>query len=694
MFIRICRSASAALALIVTAAAAAEATDTAEPQEIEEVIVVAHPLSGEGLSQASDVLQGAELERKLAANIGATLGRQPGIHNAQFGNAVGRPVIHGLGGPRVRIMEDRIDALDVSVTSADHAVTVEPFIAERVEVLKGSSTLLYGTGAIGGVVDVHTGRIPHTVPEQALSGGIQTRYETVNDGRSTAAKLNGGGGNFAWHLDGTWKDADDYRIPGFAESAALRAAEEEEEEEEGEEHEEEEEARRRLPGSDHDTSSYAGGVAYVDDWGFVGLSVSRITSDYGLPGGHGHEEEEEEEEGEEHEEEEGNPLLDMEQTRTDLELGVKDPFGPFTSLNLRLGINDYEHQEIEPSGEVATDFSNEAWELRGELVYETGAWAGAVGLQHTDREFSAIGEEAFVPPVDSTDSGVFWVGEREFDNLQLETGLRLGRVSHDPSVGSDEDFNTYAASLGVVVPVTDLLKLSVLLDVSSRAPVAEELYSNGPHIVTNAFEVGDPDLDEEQATSLSTTLAYDSEAFGFALTLYYTEFSDFIYEQATGAEEDGLPVFQFQQEDATFIGADAEVTVNVASWDNGYLALRGQLDAVHAELDVAGNDNLPRIPPFRYGAGLTGKWGPVRLNLDYLRVTQQDDTSDFELVSPAYEDLQVQLDADIPTEVGVFNLFVKGKNLTDDEQRIHTSFIKEFAPAPGRTVEVGASFRF
>ncbi|MFK7732404.1 MAG: TonB-dependent receptor plug domain-containing protein, partial [Pseudomonadales bacterium] len=311
--------------------------------QLEEVVVSSHPLSGEGLSQAVELVKGKELQRALDSNIGSTLSKLPGIRSASFGKAVGRPVIHGLGGPRIKVMEDRIDSLDVSVTSGDHAVGIDPFIAEKIEVLKGASTLLYGSGAIGGVVDVHTGRVPHTIPEDGISGGIETRFDTNTDGNATALKLNGGAGSFAWHLDAAIRDGDEYEIPGFAESSQLRALEEaehEDEEEEGEEHEEheEEEARDILPGSQFESESFAIGASYIQDWGFVGLAFSRMEANYGLPGGHGHEEEHEEgeeEEGEEHEEEEGNPLLDLEQNRVDFELGVSNPFSIFSSLNVR-----------------------------------------------------------------------------------------------------------------------------------------------------------------------------------------------------------------------------------------------------------------------------------------------------------------------------------------------------------------------
>lgn len=675
----------AALSASVTSLETAVAQTTTE-ETIEEIVVVAHPLSGEGLSQASKVLQGAELDRKRSTSLGDTLSREAGVHSAQFGKTAGRPVIHGLGGPRVRIMEDRIDTLDVSVTSADHAVSIEPFVAERIEVLKGPSTLLYGSGAIGGVVDVHTGRIPHAVPDKAFSGGLETRFDNNTDGNTTAAKLNGGGGNFAWHLDGTWKDGDEFEIPGFAESAQLRALEEAEG---GEEGEEEAEVIGYLPGSQFDAKSYAGGVSYVFDRGFFGVSVGKIDSEYGLPGGHGHEEEEGEEE-----EVEGNPLLKLEQTRTDLELGIENPFGIFTGLNVRLGINDYEHQEIEPNGEVATNFSNEAWELRAELLYDLEQWTGALGVQYTDREFSAIGEEAFVPPVDTRDFGIFWVSERNFANFDLEGGLRIGRVEHEPQSGLDEDFTTYSVSLGLVTPIGNGWQLGLVADYSSRAPVSEELYSNGPHLVTNAFELGDPTLDNERARNLAATLRFDGDIWDATVTTYITSFSDFIYEQATGAEEDGLPVFQFQQNDARFVGIDLETNVQIAQWDTGSLKVRALADYVKAELDIRGDDDVPRIPPLRYGLGFEFNSGVVTASVDFLHVDDQDDVSPGELRTSDYDDLSAYIGVNLPFGDRSLNLFAAGKNLTDDEQRLHTSFIKDFAPAPGRTVEIGARVLF
>lgn len=662
-------------------------------ETIEELVVVAHPLSGEGVAQAVTVLEGDALDRKRASTIGETLGREAGIHSAQFGKAVGRPVIHGLGGARVRVMEDRIDAMDVSVTSADHAVTVEPFVAERVEVLKGSSALLYGSGAIGGVVDVHTGRIPHDLPDRRVRGGVETRFDSNTNGNATSGKLDGAVGEFAWHIDGTWKDGDDYEIPGFAESDGLRALESD-----GSSGTSGQGAGGRLPGSAFDSHSYAAGLSRVARWGFIGLSVSRLEADYGLPGGHAHEEEDDAEPasaGHGGGLSENTPTLELEQTRVDFELGVEDPFGPFASANVRLGINDYEHVEIEPDGAVATEFANEAWELRAELVYEGAAWRGALGLQHSERDFSAIGEEAYVPPVQTADSGVFWMAERAFPGFDLEAGVRIGRLKHEPLGAPSERFTTYGVSVGVVLPIGVRWRLGLLSDLSSRAPVAEELFSDGPHLATSAFEIGDSALDSEKAFNVSATLDFDGERWSLAGTIYYTNFADFIYRQATGDVKDDLPVFVYQQEDARFVGLDASVEWRAVAWEGGDLRLRGLFDLVDAKLDVSGNDNLPRIPPMRYGVGAEVAFGKVTASLDFLRVEDQDDSAPLELPTQGYDDLQAYIGVELATVADHrLTLFVSGRNLTDDEQRLHTSFIKEFAPAPGRTIEAGLRYLF
>ena len=666
---------------------------------IDEIVIVGHPLSAEGLATPADVLGGRELRRKVADSIGATVAGEPGIHSSSFGLAVGRPVIHGLGGARVRVMEDRIDAMDTSVTSGDHAVTVDPFIADRVEIFKGSGTLLYGSGAIGGVVDTHTGRIPHTALEE-LSGKLSLGWADNADAGNGSFRLDGGAGSFAWHLDGFRRDADDYEIPGFAESALLRAMEQEgHEDEEGEEedHEQEDEVFGVLPGSGLDVLGGSAGLSLVGDRGFIGFAVSSLDAEYGIPGhgdAHGHEEEGHEGEEEEHEEQ-GTPFIDLKQTRVDFEAALADPLPGFSNLNVRLGVNDYEHAEVEPSGEVGTAFDNQAWEARAELTHGAVAgWEGAIGLQLADRSFTALGEEAFTPPVDTSSLGVFWVGQRSFEAFEFEVGVRLESVEHKPAVGGSKDFTTVSASLGAIVPLDATWTASVLADYSSRAPIGEELFSEGPHLATQSFEIGNPEIQDEQALNFSATLRGDGARWWFAGTVYFTSFADFIYQAATGEERDGLIVRRFAQAGATFTGLDLEVSVTVAEWGDSQLELTGFFDTVSAELDVSGNDNLPRIPPSRAGIGLQFDSGGFSANLDYVRASKQDSAADYELPTEDYEDLRVYLSYEIETGKRLTEVYLRGRNLTGDDQRKHTSIIKDLAPDPDRTIEAGVRFRF
>ncbi len=661
---------------------------------LEEIKVTAHPLATDGVAQSTKVLAGENLAEKLQGSLGETVAGEVGVHSAAFGVAVGRPVIHGLGGARIKTTEDRIDSLDVSVTSTDHAVTVEPFIADRINILKGASTLLYGSGAIGGVVDVETGRIAKSLPEKT-SGRVEFRAADNADATVAAARIDGAVGNFAWHLDVFDRQAEDYDIPGFVESAAQRLAEEAEEAEEepgdGELGEEEEE-RDILAGSSSENRGGAIGLSHIGSRGFIGMSVSTTDAEYGLVGGHG------EEEGEEGEEEEEAPgRIELEQTRIDIEAQLDDPFAGFEAINFRIGINDYEHQEIEGNGEIGTLFDNQAWEARVEARHAPIAdISGVFGLQANSREFSAIGEEAFVPPVDSDSIGLFWLGERSYESFELELGIRFEEVSHQPTAAGapKRDFDTFSASLGTVWPMSEQWTLAALLDVSSRAPSIEELFSNGPHLATQSFEIGDPNLTEESAVALTLSADYRSDVFDFSLTAYANEFDDFIYEVGTGEVEDGLPVLVYLQDDASFLGLDLEMAWHVGEIADGDFDLIVKYDTVDADVSGGANQNLPRIPASRTRLEALWKNDQWQIRLGAGRVSAQREAANFELPTEAYDDLSVYIARTWQLQSSPLTLFLKGSNLGDDEQRNHTSFVKDFAPAPGRRFELGLRLNF
>jgi len=676
---------------------ASTATSTAllaqsQENELEEILILSHPLADDGTAQAVTVLSGDELARKVQGSLGETLSGEAGIQSASFGTAVGRPIIHGLAGARVKTTVDRIDTLDVSVTSGDHAVGVEPFVTDQITVLRGSSTLLYGSGAIGGVVDASTNRIHTEVPEET-SGRVQLRTADNANASNGAFVLDAPlGDSVVLHVDGFLSDADDYEIPGFAESAFQIAAEEAEG---GEEGEEEEEAFGILEGSRVERSAAAIGLSTVGERGFAGFTISSFDAEYGLVGGH-----EEGEEGEEEEEEgEGPGIIDLKQTRIDFEAQLDNPFAGVESINFRVGVNDYEHEEIEPNGEVGTRFENDAWEGRVELKHEPVAgFDGALGLQIGNREFSALGEEAFVPPVDSDTLGLFWVGQRTFGDYQFETGLRFEQTDYEPSLAGlgDTDFDTVSASFGLVRSLNEKLTVSALLDVANRAPTIEELYSNGPHLATQSFEIGDPNLQEEGVTGLTLSAGYTNEVFQIDASLYVLDFSDYIYEANTGEIEDGLPVFQFQQDDARFTGVDLKGLVHLGVFGNGDLDFNFLFDYVRGELDLnsGAEENLPRIPASRAGLGLSWVSEQWSVRADYLRVDNQRRAAAFELPTDGYDDLSVFIQRKVNISESEVSLFLHGRNLSDDEQRYHGSIVKDFAPAPGRRIEIGIRLDF
>ena len=295
---------------------------------------------------------------------------------------------------------------------------------------------------------------------------------------------------------------------------------------------------------------------------------------------------------------------------------------------------------------------------------------------------------------------MFWVGQQALGNGELEAGLRFEQVDHSPSIDlPDLSFNSFSASLGLHGSINEAVTLSALVDLSDRAPTAEELYSNGPHLATNAFEIGDPNLNEEQVAALTLSARYATDRLEFDTSVYAMQFDDYIYEIGTGEELDELPVFRWQQDDATFVGANIKGAFKLVSFGEGNLALNFLFDVVRGELDDdpdAGinNTNLPRIPASRGSLGLSWENDLWQMSIDYLRVNNQRRVAGFELPTDSYNDLTLFIQRTLALASGDLSVFLSGRNLTDDEQRHHGSIVKDFAPAPGRRWEVGIRMDF
>jgi iron complex outermembrane receptor protein len=660
------------LALLLPGAASAQV-------DLDELVVTGtpHEAAAGDLAQSVTVLRAEALDRARGITLGETLASQLGVTSTYFGAGASRPVIRGLAGARVRTLEDGIDSLDVASVSDDHAVSIDPLFAEQIEIFRGPTTLLYGSGAVGGVINTVTSRIPSAVPEQPLAGAFEVRGDTAAAERSAAARLDGGGGRFAWHVDAVTRSTDDYDIPGFAELHPHEG----------------EVPSGTLENSAVDSDAAAAGFAWFGDRAFVGVALSGFDSLYGVPGGHDHLHGDDEDE---QEEREAPVRVDLSQRRIDLKSGWRFASGPFDTIDFRFGRNDYEHIELEGE-EVGTRFTNDAYEARLELVHRPfGRFSGAFGAQLTDREFAAIGAEAFVPPVDSRSYGVFAIEQLDVGEWELSFGGRLERQRHEPSNGtpsfSDE---ATSVSLAGVRRLRGGRSFFVNAARAQRLPVAEELYSDGPHLATRTVQMGAADLDRETARHLDIGIRKETDDFSWSVTGFLTRFADFIHLAATGEEnaETELPIFAFTQGDAELVGLEAEVFAPLTEMAGGELDLRLFADFVRGEL--VGGAPLPRIPPRRLGGRLQFHDERVIVGVEVTRYDAQHRVAPFEEPTPGHTLVSADFRWLRITDGGTqLELFVNGSNLRDVDARRHSSFVKEFVPLPGRNYSVGVRARF
>lgn len=693
-----------ALGLLQATPSRAEPADS-HRSSIDEVVVTAAPFERSPLdiAQPTAVLSGEKLRQDLAASIGETVSHQLGLTGTYFGPSASRPVIRGLGGERVQMLEDGIDALDVSALSADHAVSVEGIAADQVEILKGPATLLYGNGAVGGLVNVVTNRIPQSVPDR-LEGAVELRGDTALEERTGAARLDFGTGPFAFHLDGFRRRTDDVRIPGFAASAAERAAEAAE----GEVHDE---PRGRIPNSAGDSKGGAFGASFVGERGFVGLGYRRYESAYGLPG-HGEHAEEEEEPVvgaslpgappiAAATAEEGGPSIDMRQDRYDLAAELDGGDGWLKRVRVRATYSDYEHAELEGDGAIGTQFDQNAYEARVMLDHAFGAFRGTAGVQVRDVDFVAVGEEAFVPASQTRNVGAFVLQERPFETARgpvvLEFGARVERQTVDPDAATGlEDYRgtSVSGSAGFVWKFRPQVALAVNLTHSERHPTSTELYADGPHAAVQRFEIGDPTLGKERANALDVSLRSAGESrVRWQVNGYVNAFRDFVYLQPTGAVEDEFDVYEYRQADARFVGIEAEVEWSLVENAAGALDLRLAGDYVRGTLRDGGGP-LPQIPPLRIGAELGWRASRWSAGVSVYRYREQSRVAEFERPTEGYTMLDLDASWRLPAQYGSWLLFARAGNLLDEEARRHTSPLKELAPLPGRSLTAGVRLEF
>jgi len=665
----------------------------------EDIVVTAPYVERLDILSGTSAISGEVLADKTRAQLGDILTSLPGVSATSFSPGASRPVLRGYQGNRVAVLTDGIGSIDASNTSADHAVTIDTLTVERIEVLRGPAVLLFGGQAVGGAVNALDKRIPRSIPDEDIHIDALAGY-------GSAARDWSGGASIDMpltervivHLDGSYRNSDDMRSGGYVLSPNLRAevldfAAEEASEghlEEASEARELADQRGQIPNSAVKSWTAGGGIAFIDEGGNLGVSYSIYDTNYGIPArpgaSHAHE-------GEEPTEGEVPVTIGLRQYRFDLRGEVNLGEGLFEKLRLRAGYADYTHTEFE-GDEVGTVFNSQGIEARAEFVQnDLGGWRGASGVQYQSRDFEAIGAEAFVPPNTTRQLGLFTLQEYTNGNLDAEIAIRFDTAKlRADTLGLSRTFNNVSAAFGLGYHIGDL-KMGANISRTGRAPAVEELFSNGPHIATQAYEMGDPDLKSERAWNGELYARYETPATAFSATLYTNRFDNFIYEAETGDIEDDLPVFQYFQNDAKVWGIEFQASQRLANFGSSDLSVDGVADYTRAKISSGGGD-VPRIPPLRLlgGVELTNASfdlrGEVEFNDDQTKTAAfETPTNGFTLVNASATWRPFGRDRNIA-------LIASANNIFDVTARRAASFTKDFVPLAGRDFRVTARVSF
>lgn len=672
-----------------SAADAAEAAQT-DPHEAQEstIVVTGIRRKREDVLSGTSVLTGADLSENLRPTIGETLANLPGVSATSFGPNASRPVLRGFQGERVRVLTDGIGSLDVSNTSADHAVAINPLTAERIEVLRGPAALLFGSSAIGGVVNVIDARIPRHVPDEPVHVQAVATYGSAANERSANGLIDVPlGSGFVVHIDGNYSKSDDLRIGGFVLSPNLRAQALASPDPEVRALAD---LRGRLPNTAARTSELAAGLAWIDGETNVGASISRHDSLYGVPIRYSLDPAVEAE----------APRIEVDQTRADLRAEIDAGSGLLDLVRFRAGWSDYRHDELEETGEIGTTFLSEGYEARLELVQGTHrGFGGGVGAQFFQRSLDVIGDEKYLPPNRTRQFGLFALESWSHGPVRAEAGVRWehqnARAEADAELGNpaiDRSFNSFSGSIGANYSFGQAFRIGLNASRTERAPAAEELFANGPHAGTQAFEIGDPDLVKESSWGVELTLHADGDGYELGASLFKSWFHNYIYERLTGTVVDNLPVFQISQADADYEGIEFEGSARVARIGGYAINLDAVADYIRASIESAGP--VPRIPPFRLLGGLEAQSDRLTARAEIEHVFAQRRLAAFETPTEGFTFANLSLNWIPFAAHRQTSVTLSANNIFDVDARRHASFLKDFAPLPGRDIRLTARLSF
>ena len=651
--------------------------------------IQAHPLDDEDAFVTPVNVVNKDQLSQGASTLGEALKDELGVNSDTFGAGASRPVIRGQTAPRVKVLSDGADISDASQISPDHAITVDPLLSSKVEVLRGPSTLLYGGGAIGGVVNVLDDKIPTQLPENGFSGELNLRGNTGTNEKAGAASVTAAvGDHLAVHVEGLKSDADDYQVPEWQ--------------------------QRRVSGTYSESENGSLGLSWITDNGYTGISYSKLRNEYGLAGDADaysicqpnttitgldcDGEPEEEGEGHLHH---GDDVswVKMDSDRVDLRSEYQDPFAGFSKINFRGSYTDYKHSEIE-DGEAKTTFKNQASNARLELTHNPiVGFTGVIGAQYARSDFQAIGEEAFLPETVTDNYAVFLLENYQWNDVGFEFGVRNEWQNIDPSrhgvkfSQKSSDLSAISASASANWEFTPDYYLGLSLSHAERLPTAQELYAFGPHLATSTYEIGDTNLKAEKSNNVELSLKKTVGDLNFALNLYHNDVDGYIFADTLDSKElDGNTPFrliQYTQKDATFDGAEGRVSYQFNSMYKG--TLFG--DYVRAKLKHDGD--LPRIPSARAGVRFDANFQDgVHGGIEYVHGFKQNHVANFENVTEGYNlvNLDISYDQDLNDRLS-YQLYLRANNLFDETYYNATSYLSTI-PQQGRNFTTGIRFKF
>lgn len=614
-------------------------------------------------------LKGQELIKKRQTSIGDMLSGEAGVQSTSFGPNSSRPIIRGLDGDRIRILQNSLGTMDASTQSLDHAIPVDTLTIDQMEIIRGPMSLLYGSSAVGGVVNLVTNRI-HYSYEEGFFAKFLTQGETVNNGISNALHMNYGANKWMFHVDGSTRNLGNQEIPRYARSSKLRKQDPSTEEE-----------KDKLPNSFNKQDNVAVAVSRIMDRGYVGASFNHYNTFYGSVA-------------------DDEVTIDMTQNRFELHGEHRPESSSIRKIKFKTAISDYFHKELE-DGATGTVFKNEGHESRLEFLNKSNNWDGVTGIHTQFFKFGAKGEEAFLPESDNSKVALFSFQQLTQGKNAYRFGGRLENSALEKKLsanfGSSDEKNYLGmnASLGHCYDFSRKNTLESSISYSERTPNFQELYADGDHIATSTFESGDSTLVKEKATAFEVTYKNTSDENQFSASVYTQVFKDYISLNPTGAISTGenFDVYQYEQVDALFYGLDIDSRNEIKKLSQGALYLIGKFDFVRAK-DTDSGKNLPRISPPRVTLGIEYNSDQWSADVEHQYVSQQTKTADFETRTDAYNLTNIGYTYHVVDNLTSLDLFARVRNIFDNEARSHVSTLKDISPLPGRNFIAGVQVQF